>query len=87
MMATLKDLAERREYLMKKIAFIEDLLTLAYSPEQKLQDLHGANIQDEVLSELDDKWLSPLRVVLDKLERLEIDNEGKAKKARKKKGS
>ena len=81
-MATLKELAEKRAYLKQKIELLKDFLTWAYSPESHLKEQYGEELHDEVLAELDEKWLSPLQMRLEELESLEI-SDGKRKKGTK----
>jgi hypothetical protein len=73
-MTTLKELAERREHLSRKIGLLEDLITMGYSPDNQLKAQFGEVVHDEVLSELDEKWLEPLRAELAQLENMEIDD-------------
>lgn len=74
MKKTLKELAERRAHLKKKIELLEDLITLGYDPKHQLKEQFGEAIHDEVLNELDEMWLGPIKEELERLDSMEIDD-------------
>jgi hypothetical protein len=74
MMATLKELAEKQQLLKNKISIIEDMLVWAYTPESQLKQEHGEEAHDQVMTEIEESWLNPLKEELARLEELEIDD-------------
>ena len=78
MMATIKELFEKKRSLEARIDVFEEVLGLAYDMKG-LKEKHGEDNVDAVLMAIDTQCLTPLREELEQIDKMEVGS-GKGKK-------
>ena len=76
-MATLKELAEKLEYLRSKVGMLEEILNWVQGPDSKLKEEFGERVHDEVAAQLEE-FTDSIRQVIKDLEETEVSR-GKRK--------